>query len=140
MLILPHFAFKNLLIYWLNAGANVLAMITQAILPSIFEQVKLSHTFFHQNTYALKRIFNVTRDQAEVIVSTCPSCQKFSPSPTIHLLEQESILGDSIACKHGKVTSLIIHLLGVLTIFVYLLIPFHFTCHFRLSPHWRSNC
>ncbi|NWV04314.1 POK7 protein, partial [Ptilonorhynchus violaceus] len=48
-------------------------------LPNIFEQAKLSHAFFHQNAQALKRTFQISRDQAKAIISACPDCQLVQP-------------------------------------------------------------
>lgn len=65
-----------------NAQEDTLAMAAQTILASIFEQAKLSLTFFHQNAHALHRMFNITKDQVKAIVSICPSCQIFSLTST----------------------------------------------------------
>ncbi|RLV62482.1 hypothetical protein DV515_00019270, partial [Chloebia gouldiae] len=46
-----------------------------APLPDKFEQAKVSHHKFHQNTPGLVRQFQLTRDQAKAIVATCPQCQ-----------------------------------------------------------------
>ncbi|RMC06835.1 hypothetical protein DUI87_16283 [Hirundo rustica rustica] len=47
-----------------------------APLPSIFEQAKLSHQLYHQNTPGLVRRFHITREQAKAIVAMCPSCNQ----------------------------------------------------------------
>ncbi|NXJ28694.1 POK7 protein, partial [Dicrurus megarhynchus] len=47
-------------------------MVISNTLPKIFEQAKLSHAFFHQNTQALIRI---SKDQVKAIVSACLDCQ-----------------------------------------------------------------
>ncbi|NWH89648.1 POK8 protein, partial [Aegithalos caudatus] len=44
-------------------------------LPNVFQQAKLSHSFFHQNAPAVSRIFKISREQAKAIVASCPSCQ-----------------------------------------------------------------
>ncbi|NXU43523.1 POK11 protein, partial [Drymodes brunneopygia] len=59
-----------------NARADALAMPVQVCnIPDIFAQARSSHQFFHQNATALKRMFNITVDQARAIVATCPTCQ-----------------------------------------------------------------
>ncbi|RMC21002.1 hypothetical protein DUI87_01858 [Hirundo rustica rustica] len=44
-------------------------------LPDVFQQAKLSHQQYHQNAPGLMRQFQLTRGQAQAIVSTCPNCQ-----------------------------------------------------------------
>ncbi|NWV76333.1 POK19 protein, partial [Dasyornis broadbenti] len=46
-------------------------------LPLMFEQVKISHTMFHQNVPTLVRMFHLLWAQAKAIVATCPSCQMY---------------------------------------------------------------
>ncbi|NXM48309.1 POK7 protein, partial [Gymnorhina tibicen] len=48
-------------------------------LPSIFEQAKLSHAFFHQNAQALVQMFHISKDQARAIINACPDCQLVQP-------------------------------------------------------------
>lgn len=48
-----------------NWRADILAMAVQTTLPDIFNQVKLSHQFFHQNVPALVQMFKITREQQE---------------------------------------------------------------------------
>ncbi|RMC00704.1 hypothetical protein DUI87_22731 [Hirundo rustica rustica] len=58
-----------------NRRADALAApAAMAPLPNIFEQAKLSHQLFHQNTPGLVRRFHLTREQARAIVAACPSC------------------------------------------------------------------
>ncbi|RMB92627.1 hypothetical protein DUI87_30936 [Hirundo rustica rustica] len=60
-----------------NRKADVLAApAAMAPLPNIFEQAKLSHQLFHQNTPGLVRRFHITREQAKAMVATCPSCNQ----------------------------------------------------------------
>lgn len=49
--------------------------VEKASVPDILTQAKLSHPFFHQNVPALMRMFRLPRDQARVIVTTCPNFQ-----------------------------------------------------------------
>ncbi|RLV63250.1 hypothetical protein DV515_00018461 [Chloebia gouldiae] len=59
-----------------NRRADALAApVLMAPLPDKFEQAKVSHHKFHQNTPGLVRQFQLTRDQAKAIVATCPQCQ-----------------------------------------------------------------
>ncbi|NXB56597.1 PO113 protein, partial [Struthidea cinerea] len=59
-----------------NHRADQLALpIGKANLPNLFEQAKISHAMFHQNSPALRRNFHLTREQARAIVATCPNCQ-----------------------------------------------------------------
>ncbi|NWX28589.1 POK19 protein, partial [Notiomystis cincta] len=44
---------------------------------STFAKAKLSHQFYHQNVPALIRMFELPRDQARAIVTTCPNCQSY---------------------------------------------------------------
>ncbi|NXC61229.1 POK7 protein, partial [Aleadryas rufinucha] len=48
-------------------------------LPNIFEQVKLTHAFFHQNAQALMQMFCLSRYQARAIINTCPHHQLVQP-------------------------------------------------------------
>ncbi|RMB94669.1 hypothetical protein DUI87_28904 [Hirundo rustica rustica] len=58
-----------------NRRADTLAApAAMAQLPNIFEQAKLSHQLFHQNTPGLVRRFHLTWEQAKAIVAACPSC------------------------------------------------------------------
>lgn len=54
-------------------------MIISNTLPNIFDQAKLSHAFFHQNTQALMQTFCISRDQAKVIIGACLDCQLVQP-------------------------------------------------------------
>lgn len=55
---------------------DALAMLAEAAnLPNIFNQAKLSHSFYHQNIPALVRMFHLSREQAKAIVASCPNCQ-----------------------------------------------------------------
>ncbi|NXO61161.1 POK18 protein, partial [Aramus guarauna] len=60
-----------------NRQADLLTLTAQ-ILPDLFAQARLSHSFFHQNAGALKRSFNITTQQATEIIATCPDCQRVS--------------------------------------------------------------
>ncbi|NWZ79250.1 POK6 protein, partial [Poecile atricapillus] len=61
-----------------NEQPDTLAMIMHITLPNIFKQAKLNHSFFHQNAPALHCMLKITKNQAKVIVTTCPDCQKHS--------------------------------------------------------------
>ncbi|RMC18101.1 hypothetical protein DUI87_04980 [Hirundo rustica rustica] len=68
-----------------NRKADALAAPAKmAPLPNIFEQAKLSHQLFHQNTPGLVRHFHLTWEQAKAIVATCPSCSRHA-IPTLHV-------------------------------------------------------
>lgn len=68
---LPGFSAKG------NRRADVLAAPLQlAGLPNIFQQAELSHEQFHQNAPGPVHQFHLWRDRANVIVATCPNCQK----------------------------------------------------------------
>ncbi|NXO17415.1 POK7 protein, partial [Oriolus oriolus] len=54
-------------------------MVISNTLPNIFEQAKVSHAFFHQNTQALMQTFHISKDQARAIISACPDCQLVQP-------------------------------------------------------------
>lgn len=51
--------------------------------PQLFQQVRLSHHFFHQNRRALKKQFQLTVEQARDIILTYPDCQAIAPLPQI---------------------------------------------------------
>lgn len=51
--------------------------------PDQFAQVHLSHDFYHQNAKALHRAFQLTSDQAQQIIQSCPDCQIIAPTPSI---------------------------------------------------------
>ncbi|RMC20661.1 hypothetical protein DUI87_01513 [Hirundo rustica rustica] len=60
-----------------NRRADALAVpVEMAPLPDIFGQAKISHQLFHQNAPGLVRQFHLTQEQAQAIVSMCPSCQQ----------------------------------------------------------------
>ncbi|NXM16220.1 POK8 protein, partial [Ploceus nigricollis] len=60
-----------------NRRADALATpVRMAPAPDLFQQAKLSHQMYHQNAPGLVRQFQLTREQAEAIVATCPSCSK----------------------------------------------------------------
>uniref|UniRef100_A0A8C3DZ53 Uncharacterized protein n=1 Tax=Corvus moneduloides TaxID=1196302 RepID=A0A8C3DZ53_CORMO len=62
-----------------NRRADALAApAVMAPLPDIFEQAKISHRQFHQNTPALVRQFNLKHDQARAIVAACPECHQLA--------------------------------------------------------------
>lgn len=62
-----------------NARVNKLTVVVSNTLPNIFEQAKLSHTLFHQNTQALLWMLCISKSQAKVIINTCPNCQLVQP-------------------------------------------------------------
>ncbi|NXB50386.1 POK8 protein, partial [Leucopsar rothschildi] len=60
-----------------NQWADTLAAPAEmARLPDVFQQAKLSHQEFHQNTPGLIRQFPLSRYQTRDIVATCPRWQK----------------------------------------------------------------
>lgn len=66
-----------------NGKADLLVMAVNAThispaVPQVFQQARLSHTFFHQNAPALVHQLKTSRDQAKAIVSTCPNCQSLA--------------------------------------------------------------
>ncbi|RMB93241.1 hypothetical protein DUI87_30363 [Hirundo rustica rustica] len=67
-----------------NRWADALAVpMEMAPLPNIFEQAKVSHQLFQQNAPGPVRQFHLTREQAQAIVATCPSCQQHAlPAPS----------------------------------------------------------
>ena len=60
-----------------NAVTDKLTMAT--VLPSSFEQARLSHDFFHQNASYLRKQFALSQGQATEIVRACPDCQRITP-------------------------------------------------------------
>ncbi|XP_014116969.1 PREDICTED: endogenous retrovirus group K member 18 Pol protein-like [Pseudopodoces humilis] len=62
-----------------NARADKLTLIISNTLPNIFEQAKLSHTFFHQNAQALMHTFHISKEQGKAIINACPDCQLAQP-------------------------------------------------------------
>lgn len=61
-----------------NRITDALAMpVLSANLPDMFSQAKMSHSFFHQNAPALKRMFHISKEQARAIVTACPNCNKY---------------------------------------------------------------
>nr|XP_014125095.1 uncharacterized protein LOC106629581 [Zonotrichia albicollis] len=65
-----------------RADSLAAAAVSQAPLPDVFSQAKISHQLFHQNAPGLVRQFNLTQEQAKAIVATCPQCQQ-DQMPTI---------------------------------------------------------
>lgn len=61
-----------------NRRTDALAMVAQTPrLPDIFQQVKLSHQFYHRNVHALVKMFHLTREQAKAVVGLCLQCQSY---------------------------------------------------------------
>lgn len=58
-----------------NAHADHLTMPIQTTLPIFFDQAHLSNSFFHQNAPSLIRSVNLTKDQVQMIISSCPDCK-----------------------------------------------------------------
>ncbi|NXG48692.1 POK25 protein, partial [Psilopogon haemacephalus] len=46
---------------------------------SIFEQARISHEMFHQNSKSLMRQFKLTSNEAKGIVRACPQCSHHGP-------------------------------------------------------------
>ncbi|KAJ7423275.1 endogenous retrovirus group K member 19 Pol protein-like isoform X2 [Pitangus sulphuratus] len=59
-----------------NRRADQLVTMSAIVKPNLFQQAQLSHEFFHQNSQALKRDFNLTLAQARTIVAACPECAR----------------------------------------------------------------
>ncbi|KFW79464.1 hypothetical protein N305_11273, partial [Manacus vitellinus] len=49
------------------------------VTPNLFQQAKISHEFFHQNTRSLQKRFGLKLSQAKEILKTCPDCQIITP-------------------------------------------------------------
>ena len=50
-----------------------------SLLPSSKQQLLIS--FFHQNSQALRKQFDIPRSQAKQIIKECPDCQALSKAP-----------------------------------------------------------
>ena len=46
-----------------------------------FQQATASHHFFHQNSQALQKQFDIPCSQAKQIIKECPDCQTLSKVP-----------------------------------------------------------
>ena len=46
-----------------------------------FQQATASHQFFHQNSQALRKQFDIPHSQAKQIIKECPDCQALSKAP-----------------------------------------------------------
>ncbi|OWK54468.1 Endogenous retrovirus group K member 113 Pol protein [Lonchura striata] len=68
------------------------APVQMAPLPEKFQQAKISHQLYHQNAPGLVRQFQLTRDQAQAIVATCPSWERVADAEK-HLIQAFSTLG-----------------------------------------------
>ena len=55
-----------------NAMADLLTK--EHVIASVVEQALESHALHHQNALALRRMFNLTREQARQIVKDCKHC------------------------------------------------------------------
>ncbi|KFP02867.1 hypothetical protein N300_14651, partial [Calypte anna] len=62
-----------------NRQADLLTLNVN-VLPNIFEQARIHHSFFHTNLRGLKRQFNLSTQQAADIISACPDYQQSSLS------------------------------------------------------------
>ena len=83
-----------------------------------FQQAAASHQFFHQNSQALQKQFDLPRSQAKQIIKECPDCQAFTKaSPSTGVNPQG--LSSQIICKQ---MSLITLPLGNPNTFIFLLI------------------
>ncbi|NXC33609.1 POK7 protein, partial [Campylorhamphus procurvoides] len=72
-----------------NSAADQSTMA--AVVPNLFEQACLSHSFYHQNAIyiygqqvSLQKSFCLTKTQARDIIHACPDCQLFTSLPTAH--------------------------------------------------------
>ncbi|NWV39344.1 POK6 protein, partial [Grantiella picta] len=63
-----------------RADALSVPVITPSV-PDTFSQANLSHQLYDQNASTLVRMFQLTRNQAKAILSTCPSCAKDQAPP-----------------------------------------------------------
>ena len=46
-----------------------------------FQQAAASHQFFHQNSQALRKQFDILCSQAKQVIKECPDCQALSKAP-----------------------------------------------------------
>ena len=51
-------------------------------LADTFQSVVMSHQFFHQNSQALRKEFNIPQAQAKQIIRECPDCQELAKAPS----------------------------------------------------------
>ena len=52
-----------------------------APVPDMFQQARMSHSFFHQSARVLRKQFHLTLSDARTIVQACPDCQQFASGP-----------------------------------------------------------
>ena len=50
-------------------------------LADTFQSAVMSHQFFHQNSQALCKEFNIPKAQAKQIIRECPDCQARAKAP-----------------------------------------------------------
>ena len=50
-------------------------------LADTFQSAVMSHQFFHQNSQALCKEFDIPRAQAKQIIIECPDCQALAKAP-----------------------------------------------------------
>ena len=50
-------------------------------LADTFQSAVMSHQFFHQNSQALCKEFDIPRAQAKQIIRECPDCQALAKAP-----------------------------------------------------------
>lgn len=83
-----------------NARADHLTM--SIISNQTFTAASESHVFFHQNTGALSKDYDISISQACIIVNACPDCQGFSspnvPSGVVRSGLAASQLGKLMLC------------------------------------------
>lgn len=58
------------------------ALMTMARVPNQITQAKLLHEFYHQNTKALSKQFNLSFSRARQMVHSCPDSAYLTPLPT----------------------------------------------------------
>ncbi|NXJ03063.1 POK11 protein, partial [Psophia crepitans] len=50
--------------------------------PSLWQQARLSHEFFHQTAKVLQKQFKISISEAKTILQACPDCQRVAKGPT----------------------------------------------------------
>ncbi|NWT85790.1 PO113 protein, partial [Lanius ludovicianus] len=61
------------------AGNDIIDRTVSATASSPMEQAAEAHAFFHQSARALKGQFQITKEQARSIVTSCPDCARNAP-------------------------------------------------------------
>ncbi|NWU73110.1 PO113 protein, partial [Pterocles burchelli] len=59
--------------------------------PNLWEQARLSHSFFHQSSRALSRQFGLSREAARNLIAACPDCAQM-PNLQAQVVNPRSLL------------------------------------------------